>query len=112
MINTLDDGDDQVRQAAATALGFLRVTGDQTIINQIVESLIKTLQDQQGSVRFAAAESLGKLGVRCRKDVLDGLVSLLDDNFKSSYHDKYVRDAAFDALWALAPYSNEEPLIE
>jgi hypothetical protein len=65
------------------------------------------LGDIQGYVRVAAAEAVSKLGIR-KKVILDGLIKLLDDGYYSFYHNKTVRDAAFDALWVLVPHSNTE----
>ena len=63
-----------------------------------------------GYVRVAAAGALGKSGIRGKKKILDSLIKLLDDGYYSHYHGKYVRDAAFDALWVLAPHSVAEPV--
>jgi HEAT repeat protein len=98
-----EDEDDHARGNAATALGILGVPS-QEVINLLVERL----RDYHGYVRIAAVDALSKLGVRGRKKVFDGLIGLLDDGYYSYYHDKLVRDAAFDALWVLAPYSNTE----
>jgi HEAT repeat protein len=106
LINTLqNDPDDHARGNAATALGALGVVDD-----PVIDMLVEKLGDFHGYVRVAAAEALSKLGVPGKKKVLDGLINLLDDGYYSHYHDKYVRDAAFDALWALAPYSATEPI--
>jgi HEAT repeat protein len=101
-----EDTDDHARGNAATALGALGVSDDE-VINMLVEKL----GDFHGYVRVAAADALSKLGVRGKKKILDGLIELLDDGYYSHYHDKYVRDAAFDALWVLAPYSNSNTEI-
>lgn len=104
LINTLqNDPDDHARGNAATALGALGVADD-----PVIDMLVERLKDIHGYVRVAAAEALSKLGVRGKEKVLDGLIKLLDDGYYSHYHDKYVRDAAFDALWALALYSAVE----
>jgi len=106
LINTLqNDPDGHARGNAATALGALGVVDD-----PVMDMLVERLNDVHGYVRVAAAEALSKLGVRGKKKILDGLIKRLDDGYYSHYHDKYVRDAAFDALWALAPYSAAEPI--
>ena len=106
LIHTLEkDGDDHARGNAATALGSLGRSDE-----AVVTILVKALDDFHGYVRLAAAEALSKLGARCRKPVLDGLVKLLEDGYYSHYHDKHVRDAAFEALWILAPHSSTEPI--
>jgi HEAT repeat protein/tRNA A37 threonylcarbamoyladenosine biosynthesis protein TsaE len=100
-----EDKDDHARGNAATALGTLGISTD-----EVIDILVGKLGDFNGYVRVAVADALSKLGVRSRKKVLDGLLKLLDDGYYSHYHDKYVRDAAFDALWVLAPYSAAEPI--
>jgi HEAT repeat protein len=96
-----NDSDDHVRGNAATALGALGVADDK------IDMLVAALGDIQGYVRVAAAEAVSRLGIR-KKVILDGLIKLLDDGYYSFYHNKTVRDAAFDALWVLAPHSNTE----
>jgi HEAT repeat protein len=83
----------------------LGVSGD-----SVIDMLAERLNDLHGYVRVAAAEALGKLGVRGKKKIFDGLIKLLDDGYYGHYHGKYVRDAAFDALWMLAPCSTAEPV--
>jgi HEAT repeat protein len=98
-----EDEDDHARGNAATALGILGVTSQ-----EVISLLVERLKDYHGYVRVAAVDALSKLGVRGRKKVFDGLIGLLEDGYYSHYHDRHVRDAAFDALWVLAPYSNTE----
>jgi hypothetical protein len=98
-----EDVDDHARGNAATALGALGVATD-----GVIEMLVEKLGDIHGYGRVAAADALGRLGVRGRKKILDGLIGLLDDGYYSHYHDRHVRDAVFDALWVLSPYSSTE----
>ncbi|PKO20420.1 MAG: hypothetical protein CVU38_20175, partial [Chloroflexi bacterium HGW-Chloroflexi-1] len=98
-----NDSDDHVRGNAATALGALGVSDDK------IDMLVAALDDTQGYVRVAAAEAVSKLGIRNRK-IVDELIKLLDDGYYSFYHNKTVRDAAFDALWVLAPHSAAEQI--
>jgi len=100
-----NDSGDHGRGNAATALGALGVADD-----PVIDLLVEKLGDFHGYVRVAAADALSKLGVRGKKKILDGLLRLLDDGYYSHYQDRTVRDAAFDALWVLAPYSAAEPV--
>jgi Mg-chelatase subunit ChlD len=78
-----------------------------------VRALVESLQDEHGGVREDAARSLGKLGARAKGSV-PALVKLVaDERTDAAYSDGSIRDkdAALDALKALAPDKVESALI-
>jgi len=88
LIKALGDSDEYVRKKAAEALGKI---GDA----RAVKPLIKALGDSDMGVRENAAWALGEIGDARAVDALSELV-VHDKN-------KYVREAARDALRKLKP---------
>ena len=97
LAGVLGDGDSDVRQAAAWALGKI---GDA----RAVEALVGALGDEKSWVRKAAARALGKIGdARAVKPLME----LLSDTAKPWRSDERVCDVA---AWALERIGTEEAL--
>ncbi len=96
LIQALKDGDNKVRQRAASALGRI---GDR----RAVEPLILALHDSDMFTRVFAADALGKIG---DERAVEPLIQALKDKLVS------VRYSAADALGKIGDERAVEPLIQ
>jgi HEAT repeat protein len=96
LIEDLEDEDEEVREAAAKALG--KIGGERA-----VEPLIKALEDGEWEVRLATAEAL--IAIDDTRAV-EPLITVLEDE------DGDVRSAAADALGQIGDTRAVEPLIK
>jgi len=94
LLKRLTDSDEDVRWAAARALGQLGVATP-----EVTAALLKDLTDPERYVRGAATEALGQLGAQAgTPEVMAALLKRLTDS------ERYVRGAAAGALSELSGY--------
>ena len=99
LTQTLEDEDEDVREAAIQALGEI---GPQAV--EAVPALIDTLQEHEDhDVREAGAEVLGMIGPDA-KEAVPALIQTLEEDF-------WVREAAAEALGEIGPEEGVVPAL-
>jgi HEAT repeat protein len=99
-----EDPDDAVRQAAATALGFVvHDNSDSTEVENAIDALLAGLEDENGDVRTACVIALGRATTIEGTSKLHDVHRALDKAANDPHY--WVREAAEAARDSLPPYA-------